>query len=81
MKVWPGFWNLPGGDEVGAYMLFRCVVCHFEVQFDDVKIHATRGPNCVCVRCFHRETNSEKTLDKRSREEWERFVNAIEGTY
>lgn len=81
MTVWPGFWNLPDGDEVGGYMLFRCVVCKFDVQFDDVEIHATRGTNCVCLRCYHRETGTEKALSKRSRQEWERVVNAIEGAY
>ena len=80
--VWPGFWNLPDGDknEVGGYMLFRCVICHFDVQFDDVAVPAAHheAAQCICVKCYRRETDSEKPMDKRLRGQLMQTLDAMD---
>ncbi len=41
--------------------MYRCLICHFNVELDDA-IAATRRGTCICVRCFARETNSEQAV-------------------
>ncbi len=55
--------------------MFRCVICHFDVELDDA-IAATRRGTCVCVRCFARETNTEHPVPSALRRELERALAA-----
>ena len=49
-------------------VMYRCTVCHFDVELDDVVIAGgTRA--CICLRCWERETKSEKPMDKRLRQQ------------
>jgi hypothetical protein len=43
--------------------MYQCVICKFEVQLDDA-VAPTAGGHCVCLRCFVRETESERPMDK-----------------
>lgn len=43
--------------------MLRCVICHFDVQLDDVALGASRG-RCVCLCCYGRETGSRRVLPK-----------------
>jgi hypothetical protein len=46
--------------------MFVCVLCRFETELDDV-IAPVAGGRCVCLRCFHRETESCKSMSKQLR--------------
>ncbi len=43
--------------------MLRCMICHFEVELDDVALGGTGG-RCVCLRCYGRETGTLRTLPK-----------------
>ncbi len=43
--------------------MYQCVICRFDVQLDDA-VAPTAGGHCVCLRCFARETESERPMDK-----------------
>ena len=44
-------------------MSFTCTICRFEVVPDDVVIGTeTRAGFCVCVRCYRRETVTDKPM-------------------
>ena len=38
-----------------------CTLCHFETELDDVVV-AQDGGRCICLRCFSRETDSERPM-------------------
>ena len=40
-----------------------CTICHFETELDDVVL-TLAGEHCVCLRCFTRETGSERPMPK-----------------
>jgi len=48
--------------------MYTCAVCHFATELDDV---AVQGPGnlCVCLRCYARETGSERPMSTRLRRE------------
>lgn len=48
-------------------VMYRCVICRFDVELDDVVIRGDAG--CICLRCYERETRSEKRMDKRLRQQ------------
>jgi hypothetical protein len=40
-----------------------CSICHFETELDDVEVR--QGPTqCICLRCFARETGSDRPMPK-----------------
>lgn len=43
--------------------MYQCSVCRFEVQLDDV-LEGTITPagHCVCIRCYHRETLTARSV-------------------
>lgn len=41
-----------------------CVICRFAVEEDDVAVH---GRSIVCLRCYARETHTEKPMSKELR--------------
>jgi hypothetical protein len=53
--------------------MYRCLICHFTVVLDDA-IAVTRRGACICVRCFARETESERPLPRALRQEVERAL-------
>ena len=44
-----------------------CVICHFETELDDVVAHSSG--RCVCLRCYGRETGTERQMPKQLRRE------------
>jgi hypothetical protein len=40
-----------------------CVICRFAVELDDAVVPTSNG-TCICVRCFARESESEKPVDR-----------------
>ena len=40
-----------------------CRICRFETELDDVAVPGGSG-RCICLRCFARETGSERRLAK-----------------
>ncbi len=45
-----------------------CTICHFETELDDVAV-ATATGYCICLRCFTRETDTERPMPKALRRE------------
>lgn len=45
-----------------------CIICHFETELDDVVVSSTTG-RCICLRCFARETGTERPMPKTLRRE------------
>jgi hypothetical protein len=48
--------------------MFTCLICRFEVEFDDAIVTTARG-GCVCLRCYLREVEDHKPLPKQLRRE------------
>lgn len=46
--------------------MYQCRICAFETEMDDAVVCSTSG-RCICLRCFTRETNTGKVMDKRLR--------------
>ena len=43
--------------------MFVCVICHFDAELDDVVFDRGDG-RCVCLRCYERETRTERRVSK-----------------
>jgi recombinational DNA repair protein (RecF pathway) len=43
--------------------MYRCVICRFETELDDV-IAPTASGRCVCLRCFARETDTLRPMPR-----------------
>ena len=43
--------------------MFTCVICHFEVELDDV-VARQSSERCICLRCFSRETGNTRPMPK-----------------
>jgi hypothetical protein len=41
--------------------MLTCLICHFETPLDDA-VAPTASGRCVCLRCFMRETHTERTM-------------------
>ena len=50
-----------------------CIICRFETEPDDV-VAASAGGQCICLRCFERETGSARPMPKALRRE---IINAL----
>jgi hypothetical protein len=48
--------------------MYSCIICRFEVELDDVAVPGG-ARSCVCLRCYSRETNSERPMPKTLRQE------------
>ncbi len=47
-------WNGPSN-------VVTCVLCHFEVDTDDVEIQG-EGGRCICLRCYLREAGKSTDM-------------------
>jgi hypothetical protein len=54
-----------------------CIICRFETEIDDMAIQGAAG-QCVCVRCFARETENELPMPKTLQRELVAALNEIE---
>lgn len=41
---------------------FLCVLCKFGVWLDDVMGNPTERGSCLCLRCYHYQTESERVM-------------------
>lgn len=57
--------------------MFRCILCAFDTEFDDAVVVSSNG-RCICLRCFNRETRSEKPMGKELRRELTAALATIE---
>lgn len=55
--------------------MWRCRICHFAVELDDVQIGGTKDGSCVCTRCYRRLTETEKTMTRKQMLEWMAAAN------
>lgn len=55
--------------------MYRCVICRFDAEFDDVIAPVSNG-RCVCLRCFSRETGTERLMPKDLRRD---IISALAG--
>ena len=55
--------------------MFRCLICQFEAVLDDAIAITERG-TCICLRCFARETGSERPVSRELRAAVERVLTA-----
>ncbi len=46
--------------------MLRCILCAFDAEIDDAVVIGAGG-RCICLRCFSKETNNEKRMDKHLR--------------
>lgn len=49
--------------------MFTCIICRFNQQLDDVAVRREGGNQCVCLRCYGRETGTALTMPKALREQ------------
>ena len=56
--------------------MFRCILCAFGAELDDAVVTGTQG-RCICLRCFLRETHTEKRMDKGLRRDLLQTLAAI----
>jgi hypothetical protein len=43
--------------------MMTCMICHFDTVLDDIVLSRADG-QCVCLRCFGRETGSARQMPK-----------------
>jgi hypothetical protein len=63
--------------EKGANAMFRCVVCGFDTEMDDTVMTSASG-RCVCLRCYTRETSTQKRMTDTLRRELAATLAAAE---
>jgi hypothetical protein len=47
--------------------LHVCVLCRFPAELDDAVVPTDNG-RCICLRCFSRETETVRPMDRKLRE-------------
>ncbi len=57
--------------------MYTCAICHFATELDDVVALTTTG-HCICLRCFHRETESTLQMPKTLRRQVIATLEALE---
>ncbi|MHB8576504.1 MAG: hypothetical protein ACYDCQ_14375 [Dehalococcoidia bacterium] len=45
--------------------MYSCAICHFKTELDDVVV--AHGEQCICLRCYGRETDSGIPMPKELR--------------
>ncbi len=48
--------------------MYSCIICHFDAELDDVAVLGG-ARSCVCLRCYSRETNSDRPMPRRLRQD------------
>lgn len=56
--------------------MYRCTVCHFDVELDDVEIRGGHSA-CICIRCYARLVENEKRMSKELRRELVSFMAEV----
>lgn len=55
-----------------------CIICRFETDLDDVVVGNAGGGRCVCLRCYSRETGTERPMPKALRRDVIAALAALE---
>ena len=42
--------------------MFACIICRFEQEMDDAAVLLFAATQCICLRCFTRETGTAKPM-------------------
>ena len=53
----------------------RCILCNFDTEVDDAVV-SSRG-RCICLRCYSRETDTQKPMTNALRREVAATLAAI----
>jgi hypothetical protein len=56
--------------------MYTCTICHFPTELDDVVV-ATAAGQCVCPRCYGRETGSALSMPKGLRRDIVEALSAL----
>jgi len=59
--------------------MFTCVICHFDTPLDDTVVSGRNG-RCICLRCYFRETDSERPMTRELRRDLSTALSSITGT-
>lgn len=54
-----------------------CIICRFETEIDDIAVEGTAG-HVICIRCYARETQTERPMPKALRYAITTALNEIE---
>jgi hypothetical protein len=57
--------------------MLRCILCAFDTEFDDAVVQSSNG-RCICLRCYTRETRSQKPMTKQLRRDLVATLATIE---
>jgi hypothetical protein len=57
--------------------MLRCILCAFDTEVDDAVVTSPTG-RCICLRCFTKEINDQKRMDKALRKELVATLSTIE---
>ena len=57
--------------------MITCSLCHFEAELDDVALTLAAGGS-ICLRCFDRETASQRPMPKPLRRQLEATLAFID---
>lgn len=71
--------DLPLGAGPEETSTLTCVICRYAIELDDVVLAGgVRG--CICLRCFARETGTERPMPKPLRRDLEAVLaDAVAG--
>ena len=56
--------------------MHTCRICRFETVLDDVVLTAANG-QCICLRCYCRETDSTMAMPKELRRDVSSAINTL----
>ena len=54
-----------------------CTICRFETELDEVVISHSGG-QCICLRCFARETRNDRSMPRALRRELLAVLHSVE---
>ena len=57
--------------------MLHCILCAFDTEVDDAVVTGSNG-RCICLRCFTRETDSQKRMAPQLRRELAATLATIE---
>jgi hypothetical protein len=58
--------------------MYTCIICHFSATLDDAVISGRNG-RCICLRCYLRETESDRPMTKELRRDLSLALSGIAG--
>ncbi len=62
----------------GPGIMYTCIICHFAAPLDDSVVSGRNG-RCICLRCYLRETESDRPMTKELRRDLALALSGIAG--